>query len=98
MFRTLLWLIGAVLLISLLRGVIGIVAKLFSGSESAGRAGGGGRRRTAVPAAGKLIRDPVCGVYVHEAASIKLAEGGQTLHFCSAACRDRYRAGGAQPG
>jgi YHS domain-containing protein len=38
----------------------------------------------------RLVRDPVCGVHVAEVMSIPLREGGETLHFCSIACRDEY--------
>jgi hypothetical protein len=38
----------------------------------------------------KLVRDPVCGVYLAEVLAIPLRDGGQLLHFCSTACRDNY--------
>jgi YHS domain-containing protein len=38
----------------------------------------------------RLHRDPVCGTHVSEEISFPLREGGTTLHFCSAKCRDRY--------
>jgi YHS domain-containing protein len=44
----------------------------------------------AVGTARRLVRDPVCGVHVAEVLSIPLREGGETLHFCSVACRDQY--------
>ena len=43
-------------------------------------------------AARRLVRDPVCGMYVDETLSIPLREGGELLHFCSPACRDAYAA------
>ena len=42
----------------------------------------------------RLVRDPICGVHVAEVLSIPLREGAETLHFCSAACRDAYMNGG----
>jgi YHS domain-containing protein len=44
-------------------------------------------------AAGSTIlhKDPVCGTYVSEAVAVALKQGGQTLWFCSEACRDKYR-------
>jgi YHS domain-containing protein len=39
---------------------------------------------------GHLRRDPVCGTYVAEASSIKAQVAGQTVHYCSAACRDKH--------
>ena len=41
-------------------------------------------------AARRLVRDPVCGTHVDETLSIPLREGGELVHFCSTACRDRY--------
>jgi YHS domain-containing protein len=38
----------------------------------------------------KLVHDPVCGLYVAEGLALPLTEGGEMVHFCSAACRDRY--------
>jgi hypothetical protein len=38
----------------------------------------------------KLVRDPVCGVYLAEVLAIPFRDGGQLLHFCSMACRDQY--------
>jgi YHS domain-containing protein len=44
----------------------------------------------------KLVRDPVCGVHIAETLALPLREGGQVLHFCSAACRDKYLNGAQQ--
>ena len=38
----------------------------------------------------RLVRDPVCGMYVDETLSIPMREDGRLLHFCSIACRDAY--------
>lgn len=40
----------------------------------------------------KLVRDPVCGMYVAEVLAVPMREGGELLHFCSTACRDKYAA------
>ena len=47
-----------------------------------------------VTASRRLVRDPVCGVHVAEARAIPLRDGGEVVHFCSAACRDKYTAAG----
>ena len=41
-------------------------------------------------AARRLVRDPVCGTHVAEVLAIPLREGGELVHFCSVACRDKY--------
>jgi YHS domain-containing protein len=38
----------------------------------------------------RLVRDPVCGMHVDETLSIPLRAGGELVHFCSIACRDKY--------
>ena len=41
-------------------------------------------------AARRLVRDPVCGTHVAEVLAVPLREGGELMHFCSIACRDKY--------
>jgi len=44
-----------------------------------------------IPSASRrLVRDPVCGMHVDETRSIPFRDGGELVHFCSAACRDAY--------
>jgi YHS domain-containing protein len=38
----------------------------------------------------KLVRDPVCGMHLAEVLAIPLRDGGELVHFCSTACRDKY--------
>jgi hypothetical protein len=38
----------------------------------------------------KLVRDPVCGVYLAEVLAIPLRTEGELLHFCSTSCRDKH--------
>jgi len=60
--------------------------------NAAGQAGAAGGDAQNGLAARKLVRDPVCGVYLAEVLAIPLREGGELVHFCSAACRDKYAA------
>jgi len=87
MFRGILYLFVAVIFISLLRSVIGIVMKgfaaAFQGSASA-------PQRPSVPAGGELKKDPVCGTFISTATSIHKQVHGETYYFCSAACRDKF--------
>jgi hypothetical protein len=41
----------------------------------------------------RLVRDPVCVTHVAEVLAVPLREGGELVHFCSAACRDKYVSG-----
>lgn len=47
-----------------------------------------GRRQT--PKAVKLVRDPICGVFVSPELALSLTAGGRTHHFCSDKCRDEF--------
>jgi Cu+-exporting ATPase len=58
--------------------------------RSAGNRSAGGRSHESVPK-GQTARDPVCGMFVSTELSHKLEEGGQTLHFCSQECLERYQ-------
>jgi uncharacterized protein len=89
MVRLILYLLLAVLLITLLRSFIGIFLRLasqwlLSGPRSSPRG---------VEMGGELKQDPVCGVYVPASTAIKLNQGGKTLYFCSESCREKYRRG-----
>ena len=46
-----------------------------------------------VPARGvQMVRDPVCGTYVVPDRAVALSDGSSRVFFCSANCRDKYRA------
>ena len=52
-----------------------------------------GRESGAAPASGvQMAKDPVCGTYVVPDNALSVKIGGQTVYFCSAACRDKFRA------
>jgi YHS domain-containing protein len=38
-----------------------------------------------------LKKDPVCGTFVSVDASVTKRVHGELVHFCSPACRDKYR-------
>jgi uncharacterized protein len=78
----------AVLLISALRSVIGIIAKVLF--QSATRPQQETRRPT-VPTGGELKKDPVCGTYISTATAIQKKMGAEVYYFCSPECRDKFR-------
>ncbi len=50
-------------------------------------------RASGVPAQGvQMARDPVCGTYVVPDHAVAITVGRQHVYFCSAGCRDKYRA------
>ncbi|HUE04122.1 MAG TPA: YHS domain-containing protein [Bryobacteraceae bacterium] len=50
------------------------------------------RQAPTVSTGGELKKDPVCGTYVSEDTAVTKRINGQTIHFCSPGCRDKYRA------
>lgn len=45
-----------------------------------------------VHSGGVLRKDPVCGTYVSAEAAVTRTIHGETVHFCSQECAEKYRA------
>jgi YHS domain-containing protein len=96
MFRVILYLIFAVILISVLRAILRIISKGFGElmSPGGGQSGQSSQSSQAsekqVPLTGELKKDPACGTYIAAATSIQEKVGGETFYFCSKQCRDKY--------
>jgi len=96
MLRLVAYLLVSVLLISVVRSIMGVILKGFadlfhpSGPQQPNANASAGSRN--LPAGGELKKDPVCGTYVSAATSVKKSLGGDTYYFCSADCRDKFRA------
>jgi YHS domain-containing protein len=93
MFRVILYLLFAAILISVLRAILRIISKGFDELMSPG-GGQSGQSSQApgkqVPLTGELKKDPACGTYIAAATSIQEKVGGETFYFCSKQCRDKY--------
>ena len=92
MFRVIFYLLITVVVISVLKGIVGIFLRGMADvlKRDPGPAPGRPRKSHEIPLTGELKKDPVCGTYIAAATSIKEKVGGQTMHFCSAECRDKY--------
>lgn len=92
MFRAIFYLLLTVVVITVLKSIVGIVLKGFAEAMKgqSGQPAGRPRNLNEVPLSGELKKDPVCGTYIAAATSIKEKVGGQTFHFCSQECRDKY--------
>jgi YHS domain-containing protein len=92
MFRAIFYLLLTVVVITVLKSIIGIVLKGVSEAmrPGSGTPGAPPRPQGQLPLTGELKKDPVCGTYIAAATSIKEKVGGQTFHFCSQECRDKY--------
>jgi YHS domain-containing protein len=99
--RYIIFLLLFLILVPMLRGVLGIVAKLLMSWAVGPNSNAAARRAASAPPAAApgtssttaLHKDPVCGIYVSEAAAVSCRDGNQTLWFCSTACLDKYRKG-----
>ena|ERR1700687_4497178 len=91
MFKAILYLLFAVIIISVLRAVIGIIFKGFSNLVSPpSTPQAKPSSASEVPLTGELKKDPACGTYISAATSLKEKVGGETFYFCSKQCRDKY--------
>ena len=69
------------------RAVWRLLDGIVDGASGGGRRGGAG-----VPQRGvQMVRDPVCGTFVVADRAVTLMDGRTLVHFCSDACRDKYR-------
>lgn len=105
-FRALAYMIVSILLITVLRSVIGMIMQFLNGAlmgsrgagqgpqgqRSQGYPGAGPRRQAKPTASEPLKKDPVCGTFVAPSTAVQIHKGGETLYFCSAACRDKFAA------
>ena len=91
MFRFIFELLLTVVFLTVLKSIAGIVLRGFSSSLKPGPPQSGAPRASnQVPLTGELKKDPVCGTYISTATSVKEKVGGETMHFCSQGCRDKY--------
>jgi len=94
MFRAILYLIGFMLIMSVIRSVLGIIGKAFNGlsSTSSPQAGTSGSRPSpGASSGGELRKDPVCGTFISTATAFQKFSQGQTYYFCSTECRDKFQ-------
>ncbi len=91
MLRLIAYLLISVVLISILRMVIGVVAKAVAGLFSPLRSPGRSTAASGVRTGGELKRDPVCGTFIPVETAVKKTVGGELVYFCSEACRDKHR-------
>jgi YHS domain-containing protein len=92
MFRNVFRLFLVLVAVLFVRQVIVLIARAFSQSGAGGGGTGQPQPDRPVASGGELRKDPVCGTFVAAASSIKQDVDGQVVHFCSTACRDKYRA------
>ena len=94
MIKTIVWLLVSILLVSFIRGVLGILARGAGELFQQPKPETGTSARTPTPSkagfGGELVKDPVCGTFVSPAAAVKKTTKGETHYFCSPECRDKF--------
>jgi YHS domain-containing protein len=92
MLRLLAYLFDLIVVVIIGRLLNWIIRTAFGTSQSQPTRPGStaGRGSESTPK-GQTARDPVCGMFVSTELSHKLNDGGQTLHFCSQECLERYQ-------
>jgi uncharacterized protein len=90
MFRFLLRLIVLLIVFAIIRYIVTSVGRFFSQASNppAQRPPG---QATSGATIGELKQDPVCGTFVPTSTSVKKTINGELVHFCSAACRDKFK-------
>ncbi len=94
MLRNLLRLVAIFVVIAIVRVVVGMIVNFFKGLSTAPgeRESPAASTGPGVPlSAGLLVKDPVCGTFVSVGTSLQKSVEGETFHFCSAACRDKFK-------
>lgn len=90
MFRAIFELLMTMVVIFFLRSVLRIIFRGFGSMTRPEEQARPPRVENSVPLSGELKKDPSCGTYISAATSIKERVGGETFHFCSKDCRDKY--------
>ena len=90
MLRFVLYIVVALVVIQAIRKLLqGIKIGMSVRTADPGQAREAGG---APPQGVQMVKDPVCGTYVVPDSALSIRTGRETMYFCSAACRDKYRA------
>ena len=79
------WILRIILLLLIVRALWKLLRGVL---EGAGYAQIGSR----TPQGVKLVRDPVCGIFVSPSQALVARASGQTAYFCSEKCRREWEA------
>jgi len=90
MFRLFFRFIVLLVIFAIIRYIVTTVSRLFSqtGNPPDQRPSA---QAPGAAAVGELKQDPVCGTFVPTTTSVKKTINGELVHFCSAACRDKFK-------
>jgi hypothetical protein len=92
MFRLFIWLLLAIVGVTLLRSVIGMAMKLFTHATSESDSASSAARPTNPPqnAIAELKPCSLCGAYVPEQNALELQRSEKRFLFCSQKCKTQF--------
>ena len=90
MFRLFFRFIVLLIIFAIIRYIVTSVARFFSQAANP-PAQRPPSQATSGATGGELKQDPVCGTFVPTTTSVKKTINGELVHFCSAACRDKFK-------
>jgi YHS domain-containing protein len=86
------WLLIAILIVFVIRALSRLMTGVLEGAgyrrDGGARSFGSAQGRPAV----KLVRDPVCGMFVMPGKALTATASGETKYFCSDTCRRTWTA------
>jgi YHS domain-containing protein len=85
------YIVDVIFLLVTLRMVYGALRHLFAPRSVTSANRGPVDSAAETKPQGEMARDPVCGMFVSTEVSHRLKWKGQTLHFCSAECLEKYQ-------
>jgi hypothetical protein len=88
--RFILYMLVAVVLISVLRTVIGVLMKGLTSLLSNAGEEQSPRSEPFTQKGGDLHRDPVCGTFVADTTPFQRQVLGRTYYFCSGDCKEKH--------
>jgi YHS domain-containing protein len=91
MFRLVFRFLLLLVLFAVIRAVISTVSRLFTQTFRQAAPPPSGPQAPTGEIGGELKQDPVCGTFVPTHTSVKKTINGELVHFCSVACRDKYK-------
>jgi uncharacterized protein len=91
MFRLVVRFLLLFVFFAVIRSVVKTVARLFTQTFRPASPPPPDQQPATAEIVGELKQDPVCGTFVPASSSVKRTVNGQLVHFCSAACRDKFK-------
>jgi YHS domain-containing protein len=77
------WVLRIILILVVIRALWRLLRGVLEGA-------GYGRIGSTQPQSVKLVRDPVCGVFVAPGQALAARAAGETAYFCSERCRSEW--------